>query len=292
MSIYYGSWFVPAIPYENRELYGKITKVRVSDYVQEFTRYVTYVSSVSLEKKIILNARSRQHQLNTHTHTHRYASCDVSVTATCWPIKNECWGIATLAIGNVVVACGTGIEDCNSLPPDQSEQCSQGNPITGVDTRSGAVPYRVATWRSLAIEVDSDGNVVWQRVDAYKGEDDTNPAEHGSSASEYVFVKSDGNLGFVQDEVSGVGVFVLGGTPVTQAPGTPVTQAPGVTEAPDTPGVTEPPSNGDDDDEDNSSSSDDDDDNKVLFIAVGVSAGALVVIAVMYFVCCRSMLKN
>jgi len=253
----------PAIRGENRELYGKITKVRVSDYVQQFTK--------------------------------GYASCDVSVTATCWPIKNECWGIATLEIGNVVVACGTGIEDCNSLPPDQSAQCSRGNPITGVDTRSGAVPYRVATWRSLAIEVDSDGNVVWQRVDAYKGEDDTNPAEHGSSASEYVFVKSDGNLGFVQDEVSGVGVFVLGGTPVTEAPGTPVTQAPGATEAPDTPGVTEPPSDGgdgDDDDEDNSSSSDDDDDNKVLFIAVGVSAGVLVVIVVMYFVCCRSMLKN
>ena len=54
---------------------------------------------------------------------------------------------------------------------------------------------------------------------------------------------------------------------------TPVTQAPDVTE-------------------DNSSSSDDDDDNKMLFLAVGISVGVLVVLAVMYFVCCRSMMKN
>ena len=238
----------------------------------------------------------------------------MSETSTCWPIKNECWGIAALASGNVVVGCGTGIEDCNSFDSGttQRTQCDAGDPITGVDTRNNTVPYRVATWRSLTIEVDSDGNVAWQRVDAYKGEGETNPEQHGSSASEYVFVKSDGKLAFVQDEVAGVGIFVIessSSTPVTQAPD--VTEAPGVTdsptddptdnptpvtEAPDTPGVTDSPTDdptdNDDDDEDNSSSSDDDDDNKMLFLAVGISVGVLVVLAVMYFVCCRSMMKN
>jgi len=216
------------------ELYGKITKVRVSDYVQQFTR--------------------------------GYASCDVSSTPSCWPIKNECWGIAALANGNVVVGCGTGIEDCRSpMPSSQQAQCNAepSQPITGVDTRDNSVPYRVATWRSLAIEVDSDGDVVWQRVDAYKGVDDTNAIEHGSSASEYVFVKSDGNLTFVQDEVLGVGILVIGGGAYTGVPASP-------TPTPDDDG-----------------SSDDSNEKTILYVAI--SAGAVIVIIVVGMLCWITM---
>jgi len=230
----------PLIP-NGSELYGKITKIRASDYVQQWSK--------------------------------GYASCNVSTMPTCWPIKNECWGIASLTSGNVVIGCGTGIEDCNDpMPQSQKTQCLAGNQIDGVDPRINAIPYRSGIWRSMTVEVDSNGDVVWQRVDAYKGQDDTDLNEHGSSACEYVFVKSNNNLAFVQDEIFGVGVFEVSGSsssnPSTEAPGTTAGSDTTSTPAtPSTPETTEVP--GDDDSKDN---------NTIMYAAIGASATFAVLI--------------
>merc|ERR1712107_477408 len=76
-------------------------------------------------------------------------------------IFNECWGAAATA-DSYVVACGTGIEDCEA--PRNTADCTNG---VG-DKRNGALPRKAGVWQSLVIRTDTSGNLLWQRVDSYK----------------------------------------------------------------------------------------------------------------------------
>jgi len=111
-------------------------------------------------------------------------------------VYEECWGIATTLEGNLALACGTGIEYCKGRP-----------------TKCKKDPRR--NWRSLIIQVDPDGKVLWQRLDSFK--QDGSNYNPGSSASEFVVATSDGGLFSTNDEVFGVGMLKLE-TPLPTTP--------------------------------------------------------------------------
>ena len=94
-----------------------------------------------------------------------------------------------------VVSCGTGLEDCDGLGDDLELQCNQGRSIKA-DSRIDAVARKAGVWQSMVAQIDTDGVLLWQRVDQYRSPGDPPLSINGwserSSASEYVFV--DGNL--------------------------------------------------------------------------------------------------
>ena len=151
-----------------------------------------------------------------------YASCDPEMFPTCTPIFNECWGVGAIGVNDgFVLACGTGLEYCEELDGDAAQQCRREQPVV-LDPRPGALPRPPAVWASLVVRVDNDGNMVWQRVDQFREEDAPKAGEPGweawSSASEYVIVSDNGDLAFVQDEVSGVGLMKLSAGDSSQPP--------------------------------------------------------------------------
>jgi hypothetical protein len=109
-------------------------------------------------------------------------------------IFDECWGIQATAGGGAVVACGTGIEGCDEVEGDLYDECRS-------DPRQ--------VWRGLVLEVDGDGDVLWSRLDSFRfpeeGED-----EAADSASEYVILTEDGNVGSIVDQGFGIGLLMLG----------------------------------------------------------------------------------
>eukprot|EP00931_Biecheleriopsis_adriatica_P016558 TRINITY_DN12164_c0_g1_i1.p1 TRINITY_DN12164_c0_g1~~TRINITY_DN12164_c0_g1_i1.p1 ORF type:complete len:590 (-),score=79.75 TRINITY_DN12164_c0_g1_i1:244-1965(-) len=115
-------------------------------------------------------------------------------------VYNECWGLTSLSDG-YILACGTGIENCNA--PRNTADCQAGYG----DKRPGAFRRGGGNWQSLLIRVDLEGNLLWQRVDSYASPGA--PAQNAltvdqqlgspSSAAEWAFSTSDGGLGVVSD---------------------------------------------------------------------------------------------
>ena len=111
-------------------------------------------------------------------------------------VLDECWGISAISDGGAVMACGTGIEECEMFENDNKlyEQCSN-------DPRT--------TWRSLLIRLDKNGKQLWQHVDSFflPGEEDE--FDVPSTASEYVFITSDNHIASVVDLGFGIGLQIL-----------------------------------------------------------------------------------
>jgi len=106
-------------------------------------------------------------------------------------IYDECWGIQSTGDGNIVVACGTGIEGC-----------SVGNAGFGVECRND--PRR--KWRSLLMEIDGAGEQVWYRIDSFYYEDEQDAA---ATAAEHVVRMENGGYAAVIDQDFGIGLMVL-----------------------------------------------------------------------------------
>ena len=69
-------------------------------------------------------------------------------------VFDECWGISSTLDGGAVMACGTGIEECEIFENNDElyNKCSN-------DPRT--------TWRSLLIRVDNNGKKIWQHLDSF-----------------------------------------------------------------------------------------------------------------------------
>lgn len=115
-------------------------------------------------------------------------------------IYEECWGAMATSDGGAVVSCGTGIEGCTSGGASLCH-CKASN----LQTECNADARK--TWRSMVFKIDSNGNVLWSRVDNWKS--GTSSADPATSASEYVFAMADGKIVSVNDEGFGIGVLVL-----------------------------------------------------------------------------------
>ena len=111
-------------------------------------------------------------------------------------VLDECWGISAISDGGAVMACGTGIEECEMFENDSKlyEQCSN-------DPRT--------TWRSLLIRVDKNGKQLWQHVDSFVFPGEEDEFDVPSTASEYVFITSDNYIASVVDLGFGIGLQVL-----------------------------------------------------------------------------------
>ena len=110
-------------------------------------------------------------------------------------IYDECWGVQGLADGGTIVGCGTGIEGCD-LVRDETlrRQCA-------ADART--------TWRGFVVRFDSNGEIVWQRVDSFI---ETNvDGEVADAASEYIALLPDGGFLSVVDQGFGIGLLKLVG---------------------------------------------------------------------------------
>ena len=128
-------------------------------------------------------------------------------------IKTECWGLQPLDDGGVVLACGTGIENCEGMTGAMKTDCKANKALKG-DTRAGAYDRAASVWQSMAVRTDADGGVVWQRVDQLRAAGEPALGAAGwaaeSSASEYVLRRpSDGAMVFVNDEAIGIGILKL-----------------------------------------------------------------------------------
>ena len=53
---------------------------------------------------------------------------------------NECWGVQATDDGGAIMACGTGVEDCEGFSAYYLHECLNDNTVSGADTRPGAVP--------------------------------------------------------------------------------------------------------------------------------------------------------
>ena len=107
-------------------------------------------------------------------------------------IYDECWGITQFGNG-LVLACGTGIEECVEMS-DSLRLICESDPRT--------------TWRSYLIHVDFSGNLVWQRASSFMFDDDEDD-DVPSTASEWVFTTTNGDLASVVDLSFGMGIEVL-----------------------------------------------------------------------------------
>ncbi|GMI04664.1 hypothetical protein TrVE_jg1415 [Triparma verrucosa] len=130
-------------------------------------------------------------------------------------IYNECWGVAALEDGTGFgVSCGAGIEGdkCDQLSGQDKSDCNAG---IG-DRRAGAKPRGKDDWQSFVFKIDGEGTLLWQRVDSYKCNNgcaaniDASGFDPSSSAAEWIFPGTGGDLGIVTDEVFGLGVLMLG----------------------------------------------------------------------------------
>ena len=109
-------------------------------------------------------------------------------------IFDECWGVQGLADGGSIVACGTGIEGCDLVENDAE-----------LATRCRQDPRR--TWRGYVVRFDSDGDLLWQRMDSFVepgAGDDVSDA-----ASEYVALLPNGGFMSVVDQGFGIGLLAL-----------------------------------------------------------------------------------
>ncbi len=113
-------------------------------------------------------------------------------------IFDECWAINGTDDGGAVMACGTGIEECEPFEEIDAlyEECE-------ADPRK--------TWRSMLVRVNGQGNLIWQHVGSYRFPDENGEEseEVASSASEYVLITSKGQYASVTDLAFGLGLQLL-----------------------------------------------------------------------------------
>ena len=111
-------------------------------------------------------------------------------------IFDECWGISSLVNGGAVMACGTGIEDCEEFNNDAKlySECKN-------DPRT--------TWRSLLIRVNKHGDKIWEKFGSFTFPGEEDDTDVPSTASEYVFITNEGNIVSVIDLSFGVGLEIL-----------------------------------------------------------------------------------
>lgn len=113
-------------------------------------------------------------------------------------VYNECWGVSSRYEGSSStpvgynLACGTGVEGCNwALDWWTFIQCYY-------DPRT--------QWRALTIATDLNGDRVWSRMDSYQTSESGTVA---SSAGEYVYPSSNGQIKIVTDETMGMGILTI-----------------------------------------------------------------------------------
>jgi len=132
----------------------------------------------------------------------------------------ECWGVTMDSDGGYVVACGTGIENCDTSSTrtaDTITDCTNGQ----ADKRSGAYKRAAGKWALLTFKTDSAGTLLWQRVDSYETQSrTTSTLASSSSAGEFVVKTSDGGFAIFTDEETGFGIMKLAaaGTTTTSTP--------------------------------------------------------------------------
>ena len=85
-------------------------------------------------------------------------------------VNTECWGINQRGVGGeVVMACGIGIEDCSMFSECRSVtdklQCLEGKG----DTRAGAIKKKAGVWRQMIVAADpTTAALNWQYVGSYQ----------------------------------------------------------------------------------------------------------------------------
>jgi len=114
-------------------------------------------------------------------------------------IFDECWSIEGLDDGGAVMACGTGIEECEPFQENSKlfEECE-------ADPRKN--------WRSLLVRVNGNGDLIWQHVGSYRFPEENEEGEDeevASSASEFVFITSKGEFASITDLAFGIGLQLL-----------------------------------------------------------------------------------
>ena len=106
-------------------------------------------------------------------------------------IFDECWGVQATENGGAIIACGTGIEGCDEVEGELYNECTS-------DPRT--------MWRSLLIEIDSNGEELWSRTDSYLFDGQ----EAAETASEYIVKGENGVYASVMDQGFGIGLLILG----------------------------------------------------------------------------------
>lgn len=109
-------------------------------------------------------------------------------------IFDECWSITSILNEGIVMACGTGIEECESVPENTQAQCEE-------DPRT--------TWRSYLVKIDSSGDIIWEKTGSFTfpGEEDTDDLP--STASEWIFITQEGYVASIIDLAFGIGLEIL-----------------------------------------------------------------------------------
>ncbi|MEE2716492.1 MAG: hypothetical protein VX610_03610, partial [SAR324 cluster bacterium] len=111
-------------------------------------------------------------------------------------IYDECWGIQSRGDGGAVMACGTGIEECEPFEDNDAlyDECT-------ADPRK--------TWRSLVVRVNPQGGPIWHRTDSYRFPGEPEEEQAPATASEFVLVTSGGQVASITDLSSGIGLQLL-----------------------------------------------------------------------------------
>ena len=109
-------------------------------------------------------------------------------------IFDECWSIVNMNNSGVVVACGTGIEECDTLRGQKRRDCEK-------DPRQ--------TWRSYLVNINFDGDIIWEKTGSFvfPGEEDSE--DLASVAAEWVFINSKDQIASVNDLEFGIGLEII-----------------------------------------------------------------------------------
>ena len=109
-------------------------------------------------------------------------------------IFDECWSITNISNEGIIMACGTGIEECEDLPENTQAKCEE-------DPRT--------TWRSYLVKIDSSGEIIWEKTGSFTfpGEEDTEDLP--STASEWIFITQEGNIASIIDLAFGIGLEII-----------------------------------------------------------------------------------
>ena len=106
-------------------------------------------------------------------------------------VFDECWGIARVADGVLVAACGSGIEGCGAEVVGEVTQAER--TLCRSDPR--------LFWRTHLVGLDLDGEVLWSRTDAFVAD-----GEVAASAAEHLVSDDSGHLYVLVDQDFGVGL--------------------------------------------------------------------------------------
>ena len=109
-------------------------------------------------------------------------------------IFDECWSITKIPNEGIIMACGTGIEECENLPDNTQAKCEE-------DPRT--------TWRSYLVKIDHNGDIIWEKTGSFTfpGEEDADDLP--STASEWLFITQEGNVASIIDLAFGIGIEIL-----------------------------------------------------------------------------------